>query len=70
MTTGPPEKLIRRQRELLIVRHPTRPAQVNGHTAGRLICHGTAGGIREHACIILDGGEVAFQKRKDKYKIR
>ncbi len=26
-------------------------------------------GIREHACEILDGGEEAFQKRKDKYKI-
>ncbi len=26
-------------------------------------------GIREHACEILDGGELAFQKRKDKYKI-
>lgn len=28
------------------------------------------GGIREHACRILDGGEIAFQKRRDKYKIR
>lgn len=27
-------------------------------------------GIREHACEILDGGEEAFQKRQDKYKIR
>lgn len=26
-------------------------------------------GMREHACEILDGGEEAFQKRKDKYKI-
>ncbi len=26
-------------------------------------------GIREHACEILDGGESAFQKRKEKYKI-
>ena len=26
-------------------------------------------GIREHSCEILDGGEEAFQKRKDKYKI-
>jgi hypothetical protein len=26
-------------------------------------------GIREHACEILDGGETAFQKRKEKYKI-
>ncbi|WP_347876636.1 TrlF family AAA-like ATPase [Mycobacterium paraffinicum] len=26
-------------------------------------------GIREHACKILDGGETAFQKRRDKYKI-
>lgn len=26
-------------------------------------------GIREHACTILDGGEEAFQKRRDKYKI-
>ncbi len=26
-------------------------------------------GIREHACEILDGGEEAFQKRKDKYRI-
>lgn len=26
-------------------------------------------GIREHACEILDGGEQAFQKRRDKYKI-
>ena len=26
-------------------------------------------GIREHACDILDGGEVAFQKRKEKYRI-
>jgi len=26
-------------------------------------------GIREHACEILDGGESAFQKRRDKYKI-
>nr|WP_152625860.1 hypothetical protein [Acidithrix ferrooxidans] len=26
-------------------------------------------GIREHACEILDGGEEAFQKRKEKYKI-
>lgn len=26
-------------------------------------------GIREHACEILDGGEEAFQKRRDKYKI-
>lgn len=25
-------------------------------------------GIREHACEILDGGEEAFQKRRDKYK--
>lgn len=27
------------------------------------------GGIRQHACTILDGGEDAFQKRKEKYKI-
>lgn len=27
------------------------------------------GGIREHACDILDGGEEAFRKRKRKYKI-
>jgi energy-coupling factor transporter ATP-binding protein EcfA2 len=27
------------------------------------------GGIREHACDILDGGEEAFRKRKAKYKI-
>ena len=26
-------------------------------------------GIREHAVEILDGGEVAFQKRRDKYKL-
>jgi hypothetical protein len=26
-------------------------------------------GIREHACRILDGGETAFQKRRDKYKL-
>ena len=28
-----------------------------------------AGGIREHACEILDGGEEAFKKRKEKYRI-
>lgn len=27
-------------------------------------------GVREHACEILDGGEEAFQKRQEKYKIR
>jgi ABC-type Mn2+/Zn2+ transport system ATPase subunit len=27
------------------------------------------GGIREHACDILDGGKEAFQKRKLKYRI-
>jgi hypothetical protein len=27
------------------------------------------GGIREHACDILDGGEDAFRKRQEKYKI-
>jgi len=27
------------------------------------------GGIREHACNLLDGGETAFQKRKRKYNI-
>lgn len=27
------------------------------------------GGIREHACDILDGGEEAFWKRKEKYRI-
>lgn len=32
------------------------------HTLGRA-------GIREHACDILDGGEAAFQKRKQKYNI-
>lgn len=32
------------------------------HTLGRA-------GIREHACEILDGGEAAFQKRKQKYNI-
>ncbi len=26
-------------------------------------------GVREHACEILDGGEEAFQKRRNKYKI-
>jgi hypothetical protein len=26
-------------------------------------------GIREHACEILDGGEEAFRKRREKYKI-
>lgn len=26
-------------------------------------------GIREHACEILDGGEEAFEKRKDKYRL-
>lgn len=26
-------------------------------------------GVREHACEILDGGEDAFQKRREKYKI-
>jgi len=26
-------------------------------------------GVREHACDILDGGEAAFEKRKDKYNI-
>jgi hypothetical protein len=27
------------------------------------------GGIREHACEILDGGVEAFRKRQEKYKI-
>lgn len=27
-------------------------------------------GVREHACEILDGGEEAFKKRRDKYKIK
>jgi ATPase subunit of ABC transporter with duplicated ATPase domains len=27
-------------------------------------------GIREHSCDILDGGEEAFRKRRNKYKIR
>lgn len=27
-------------------------------------------GIREHACEILDGGEDAFQKRQEKYRVR
>jgi hypothetical protein len=27
------------------------------------------GGIREHACEILDGGEEAFRKRRDKYNL-
>ena len=27
-------------------------------------------GIREHACIILDGGKEAFQKRREKYNIK
>ena len=27
------------------------------------------GGVREHACEILDGGEEAFQKRRDKYRM-
>lgn len=27
-------------------------------------------GIREHACEILDGGEEAFRKRREKYRIR
>ena len=27
-------------------------------------------GIREHACEILDGGEEAFRKRRDKYRVR
>jgi len=26
-------------------------------------------GVREHACEVLDGGEEAFQKRRQKYKI-
>jgi len=26
-------------------------------------------GIREHACEILDGGEEAFEKRKEKYRL-
>ena len=26
-------------------------------------------GIREHACELLDGGEEAFRKRRDKYKL-
>ncbi len=26
-------------------------------------------GIREHACALLDGGEAAFRKRRDKYRI-
>lgn len=26
-------------------------------------------GIREHACEVLDGGHIAFQKRRDKYKL-
>jgi hypothetical protein len=34
----------------------------SGTTLGRC-------GIREHACEILDGGEEAFQKRREKYKI-
>ena len=28
-----------------------------------------SGGIREHACQILDGGEEAFQKRSEKYRL-
>lgn len=28
-----------------------------------------SGGIREHACEILDGGEEAFRKRRDKYNL-
>jgi hypothetical protein len=28
------------------------------------------GGIREHSCEILDGGEEAFRKRQEKYKFR
>ncbi|TFD05135.1 hypothetical protein E3T25_04300 [Cryobacterium sandaracinum] len=27
-------------------------------------------GVREHACEVLDGGEEAFQKRRNKYKIQ
>ncbi|MHA7271440.1 TrlF family AAA-like ATPase [Arthrobacter sp. HLT1-20] len=40
----------------------SRPHKSNRHVL-------QAQGIREHACIVLDGGQAAFQKRKDKYKI-
>lgn len=42
------------------------------HTRERILDASTvldSGGIREHACDILDGGEEAFRKRKRKYKI-
>lgn len=35
--------------------------------AGRYTLHEQ--GIREHACEILDGGQEAFQKRQDRYKL-
>lgn len=40
----------------------THRTETAGHTLGRA-------GIREHACDILDGGEAAFQKRRQKYNI-
>ncbi|MHB1521873.1 MAG: TrlF family AAA-like ATPase [Ferrimicrobium sp.] len=40
----------------------SEPRKVAAHDLDRM-------GIREHAVEILDGGEEAFQKRRDKYKI-
>lgn len=40
----------------------SEPKQAHEHDLHRM-------GIREHAVEILDGGEEAFQKRRDKYKI-
>lgn len=40
----------------------TRPRTAHKHVL-------EACGIREHACDILDGGEEAFEKRKNKYRI-
>jgi len=42
--------------------HSQAPIETSPTVLGRL-------GIREHACEILDGGEEAFQKRREKYKI-
>jgi len=27
-------------------------------------------GIREHACVLLDGGQEAFEKRREKYNLK
>ena len=62
-------KTVQKQMEVLMLNEEFLTEALTGENKKKFLDFVNAWSIQQHICDILEGGEIAFEKRKNKYRI-